>query len=142
MQGCGKSGEGVWCFWQPGFFPAVIQKWHKGVTVWPKGWVELMQGFGFPENGFRRRVPPRVPKEFTFLGDGLPGEDAANCRHRHQCASHRQHYHPAAQQRPLTSGKGGRFPNFISPCCGGLRCAIWWRRRRGRSCSGSCADFR
>ena len=33
-----------------------------------------MQGFGFPEKGHSIGSSPRVPKEFTFLRDRLPGE--------------------------------------------------------------------
>jgi hypothetical protein len=34
----------------------VIQKWHKGVTDWLKGWAELMQRVGISENGIQGMV--------------------------------------------------------------------------------------
>jgi hypothetical protein len=126
MQGLGKSGEGVWYSCGRVFLGGYTKVAQK-LDDWQKRWVKLMQGFGFPENGISREGSPRVHQEFTFLGGGLPSEDVANHRWLHHCASHRQHYHPAAQQRPWTFGKEGRFQKFIPPCCGG--CGNWRAKR-------------
>ena len=64
--------ERVWYFSKSGESWPVIQKPHKGVTIWPKGWVKLLQMVGIPENGISREGGPRVYQECTIFGGGLP----------------------------------------------------------------------
>jgi hypothetical protein len=64
----------------------VIQKWHKGVTDWLKGWAELMQRVGISENGILGRVHKEYTKS-THFKEQPPRRWHGLSRHRTQRAT-------------------------------------------------------
>jgi len=71
---------------------------------------------------------PRVPKEFTFLRDGLPGEDVSIIPSAGTSASPLLRLRPAAATA-ITFRKRGSLSNVYTPYCGGMKGMAGEKRR-------------